>query len=82
MPVQYSMAMSYNLTLQCGCLVYVSCNPTSGLSHTRILEAKSPVCRSRHHEVGHRLFLWEMLPDPAYRPWPMFVSDGMQMSRI
>jgi hypothetical protein len=74
--------MSYNLTLQCGCLVYVACDPKTGLSHSRILESKGPECRARHHEVGQRLFLWEMLPDPAYRPRPTFVSDGLQMIRI
>ena len=60
--------MSYNLTLQCGCVVYVACDPRTGLAHTRILEAKGPVCPSRQHEVGLRLYLWEILPDPAYRP--------------
>jgi len=74
--------MSYNLTLQCGCLVYVSCDPKSGLSHTRILEAKGAACRARHHEIGHRLYLWELLPDPVYRPRPTFVSDGLDMIRI
>jgi hypothetical protein len=82
MAMRYSIAMSYNLTLQCGCLVYVSCDPKNGLSHTRILETRGPACRSRRHEVGHRLFLWELLPDPAYRPWPTFVSDGVRISRI
>jgi hypothetical protein len=75
------MAMSYNLTLQCGCIVYVACNPASGLSHARVLEKKGPQCRARQHEVGFRLFLWEILPDPAYRPRPVFVSDGSQMIR-
>ncbi len=74
--------MSYNLRLQCGCVVYVACDPKSGLSHTRIVESKGSVCRSRQHEVGHRLFLWEMLPDPCYRPRPVFVSDGSQMIRV
>jgi len=75
------VAMSYNLTLQCGCVVYVACNPASGLSHTRVLEKKGPLCRMRQHEVGLRLFLWEILPDPAHRPRPVFVSDGSQMIR-
>lgn len=74
--------MSYNLTLQCGCVVYVACNPISHFAHTRVLETKSRGCETRRHEVGLRLYLWEILPDPAYRPRPVFVSDGSQMIRI
>jgi hypothetical protein len=69
--------MSYNLTLQCGCIVYVACDPKSGLSHTRVIETKGRWCRAQRHEVGLRLFLWEMLPEPPYRPQPIFVSDGL-----
>lgn len=75
-------AMSYNLTLQCGCLVYVACDPRTGLAHTRILEAKGRWCPAKRHEVGFRLFLWEILPDPAYQPRPVFVSDGSRMAPI
>ena len=74
--------MSYNLTLQCGCVVYVACDPKTGLSHARVLETKSPWCRARRHEVGLRLFLWEILPDPSYQPRPVFVSDGSRMARV
>jgi hypothetical protein len=74
--------MSYNLTLQCGCVVYVACHPVSHLAHTRVVESKGRVCGTRRHEVGLRLYLWEFLPDPAYQPRPIFVSDGSQMIRI
>ena len=78
----YSCTMSYNLTLQCGCLVYVACDPKTGLSHTRVLETKGLWCRARRHEIGSRLFLCEILPDPAYQPRPVFVSDGSRMAPI
>ena len=56
--------MSYAITLWCGCSVYVSCDPKTGLAHTRIIERRSAACTDRRHEVGLRLRLWEMLPDP------------------
>jgi hypothetical protein len=56
--------MSHTLTLQCGCIVYVSCDPRTAVAHTRVIERRSPTCRSRRHDVGARLHLWEMLPDP------------------
>jgi hypothetical protein len=68
--------MSYNLTLPCGCLVYVACHPDTRIAHTRIIERGATMCRVRRHEVGLRLFLWEMLPDPESRATPQFVSDG------
>ena len=74
--------MSHSLTLQCGCVVYVACDLKSRFAHTRILEEKGSTCGARRHEVGLRLYLWELLPDPAYRPRPRFVSDGSQMIRI
>ena len=74
--------MSYNLTLQCGCIVYVACDPRTGLAHTRILEARGPGCQSRKHEIGLRLYLWEILPDPAYRTRPVFVSDAAHITAI
>lgn len=55
--------MSYNLTLACGCVVYVSCHPRTRIAHTRIIQARAPKCRDRRHEVGSRLYLWELLPD-------------------
>jgi hypothetical protein len=53
--------MSYNFTLQCGCIVYVACDPKTGVSHSRIVERRGPNCEFRHHEVGTRIYVWEML---------------------
>jgi hypothetical protein len=71
--------MSYNLTLQCGCVVYVACDPRTGLAHTRILETRGSGCPSRKHEIGLRLYLWELLPDPAYRTRPVSVVDAAEI---
>jgi hypothetical protein len=62
--------MSYTLTLQCGCVVYVSRNPTTHVAHTRILQSRGPSCVNRRHEVGLRLFLWELLPAASASPSP------------
>jgi hypothetical protein len=59
--------MSHDLTLQCGCVVYVSAHPETGVAHTRIIQSRGSDCRVRRHEVGLRLFLWELLPDAAHR---------------
>ena len=59
--------MSYNISLACGCLVYVSCHPDTRVAHTRVLEARGAGCRDRRHEVGLRLYLWELLPQPEVR---------------
>jgi hypothetical protein len=58
-------AMSYTVTLWCGCRVYVSCNPVTGIAHSRIVEARGAACPVRRHEVGARLWLWELLPEPS-----------------
>ncbi|MGE0393816.1 MAG: hypothetical protein AB7I25_05115 [Vicinamibacterales bacterium] len=55
---------SYTLTLSCGCTVYVSCHPMTGVAHTRVVETHAQHCRRRRHERGTRLSLWELLPDP------------------
>jgi hypothetical protein len=55
--------MSYNLTLQCGCLVYIACDPRTDVAHARILERRDPGCRIRKHEVGLRLSLFEIVTD-------------------
>lgn len=55
--------MSYTVTLWCGCAVYVSCHPKTRLAHTRVVETRGPACPVRRHEVGSRLWLWELLPD-------------------
>lgn len=72
--------MSYNLVLHCGCLVYVACHPKTGIAHTRVIERRGASCSIRRHEVGLRLYLWEILPEPAHRPEPVFVSDGSQLA--
>jgi hypothetical protein len=59
--------MSYSITLWCGCSVYVSCNPKTGAAHTRVIERRHAACADRRHDVGLRLRLWEMLPDPRLR---------------
>src|SRR5262245_36034189 len=55
---------SYTITLWCGCRVYVSCDPRTRTAHARILEHRGPSCPDRRHQVGTKLRLWEMLPDP------------------
>lgn len=59
--------MSYNLTLQCGCVVYVSAHPQTHVAHTRVIQTRGAACRVRRHDVGLRLYLWELLPDPAHQ---------------
>ena len=59
--------MSYTLTLQCGCVVYVSAHPETRVVHTRIIQTRGTACRVRRHDVGLRLYLWELLPDPGRR---------------
>jgi hypothetical protein len=59
--------MSYTLTLHCGCVVYVSCHPKTRVAHTRIVQARGRECTVRNHDIGHRLYLWEMLPDRVDR---------------
>ncbi len=61
-------AMSYNLSLRCGCVVYVSCDPKTGLSHSRVIERRGTLCPIRKHEIGLKIYLWELLPDPSTPP--------------
>jgi hypothetical protein len=60
--------MSHNLTLQCGCTVYVATCPKTRVAHARVIESRGAMCQVRRHEVGLRLELWELLPDPEYPP--------------
>ena len=62
--------MSYTLTLDCGCHVYVSCDPQTQVAHTRVLERRGASCPLRKHEVGLRMYLWDLLPDrqPSVAP--------------
>jgi hypothetical protein len=54
--------MSYEITLWCGCRLYVACHPKTGIAHSRVIERRGDTCRERGHEVGVRLALWELLP--------------------
>ncbi len=54
--------MSHTLTLQCGCLVYVACHPKTTVANTRVIERRGSGCPVRKHQVGVRLYLWEILP--------------------
>jgi len=58
----YGARMSHNLTLHCGCIVYVACHPSTGIAHTRLIERRAAACRVQRHDVGRKLFLWELLP--------------------
>jgi len=66
--------MSYDLTLQCGCVVYVSHHPTTQIAHTRVIQSRGASCRHRRHDIGLRLYLWELLPEPAYHPQPKWAD--------
>jgi hypothetical protein len=33
------------------------------VAHTRVVERRGPACPIRNHQVGARLFLWEILPE-------------------
>jgi hypothetical protein len=78
--------MSYNLTLHCGCIVYVACHPRTGLAHTRVLERRDARCRVRKHDVGVRLAVWELLPERPGRSeaelLDPFAEDGLATSAV
>jgi hypothetical protein len=67
--------MSYNVTLWCGCLVYVSCHPSTRIAHSRVIERRGAACPIRRHETGARLWLWELLPDPTGAGAPFSEED-------
>jgi hypothetical protein len=69
--------MSYTLTLVCGCTVYVSCDPQTRVAHNRIIERRGPVCRNRRHDLGARVWLWEMLPDHRHDGLVEFNDDAV-----
>ena len=74
----YIEGMSYNLSLQCGCVVYVSCHPQTRIARTRVIQSRGAACGTRRHEVGLHLYLWEILPDPSHRPkleWSDVLED-------
>lgn len=68
-----ALQASHTVTLPCGCLVYVSCHPHTGVAHTRIIERRGAGCRERLHDVGVRLqakdrFDIDRRPDERYDP--------------
>jgi hypothetical protein len=71
--------MSHNIDLPCGCLVYVSVHPESGVAHTRILERRGRSCGVRRHEVGLRLILSELPPAPARLPEGHVTSNALTL---
>lgn len=61
--------MSYELTLDCGCVILVSCDPrTPTAAQKRILAARGATCVVTKHRVGLRVFLWDLLPDRGTSP--------------
>jgi len=68
--------MSYTVGLWCGCNVYVACNPETGIAHARVIERRGLACPIRSHEVGARLWLWELLPDPRAANVTITREDG------
>ena len=62
--MRHDWPMSHTVALWYGCSVYVSCHPTTGIAHTRIVEARGTACPVRRHEIGARLGLGEVLSDP------------------
>jgi hypothetical protein len=73
--------MSYAITLECGCDVYVSCHPRTGVAHTRVIERRAAACRIRLHAVGTHLALWELLPQPTSWPAANSVTECVRASR-
>ena len=59
----HTLLMSYNLLLDCGCTVYVACHPQTNEAHTRVIEFRGARCAVRRHEVGLKLYVWELLPE-------------------
>jgi hypothetical protein len=54
--------MSRVLTLQCGCVVCILSDEHTGITEKRVLEARGSECHIRGHEVGVRVYLWDLLP--------------------
>jgi len=66
--------MSYTVALECGCVVYVSCDPATGVPHTRVLEYRALDCRVRSHDVGARLDDRELRAQAAHRSSVPFIA--------
>lgn len=68
--------MSHTIPLWCGCRAHVSCHPDTGIAFSRILEARGSACPFERHDVGVRLWLWEMLPEPRTASAWKFEQSG------
>lgn len=55
--------MSYNLTLHCGCVLRVTCDSRTDTGPIRVIETPGDGCAVRTHDVGARIYLWELLPN-------------------
>ena len=66
--------MSYTLTLQCGCRVRVSRPFSSRSANTRIFERRGRSCRDPRHQVGVRMWLWDLLPEA-----PLFTDSYQRL---
>ncbi len=55
--------MAYTLKVWCGCTVSVECSHDSQTGPSRFIKRRSARCRKQEHQVGARLWLWEILPD-------------------
>lgn len=80
-PTSTIPCMSYSVILCCGCTVGVSCNPITGLAHSRTIERRGSACSVRRHEPGTRVWLWELLPDST-RDAPAAECDDSPDRRV
>lgn len=60
--------VSYDLTLQCGCVLRVARDSRAATGPIRVVETRGDRCAIRTHEAGARLYLWELLPDVSEQP--------------
>jgi hypothetical protein len=67
--------LSYDLSLQCGCVLRVSRDPETGIALRRVIQSRGARCCDTRHQIGLRLYLWEILPDRKHRLRP---SRGTQ----
>jgi hypothetical protein len=71
-----SYHLSYTLRLQCGCVLYVSRHPETGIVRTRVIQSRGAQCCDGRHQVGLRLYLWEILPDRKRRLRPTWGTQS------
>jgi hypothetical protein len=69
--------LSYNLGLQCGCVLHVSRHPETGMVRSRVILSRGPQCGDGRHQVGLRLYLWEILPDRKRRLRPSWGTQSL-----